>query len=312
MKRRQSLYGLAALPFAGVVIGQAGRPSRLRVASTPNEEVTPILYAQSAGLFRAAGLDVDLQVISSGTAITAAVVGGAIDIGRASLFGVITAHVRGVPLVLVAPNAVAESSRAEGGLLVLAGSPIRTARDMNGKIVSAAALNDILVVSVRSWVDQGGGDSKSLQFVELTGSAVGTALDAGRVDAAAVVNPLLTQMLATGKYRSIGRPTDAVSPRFLAAAFVSTTDFVQRARATVTAFASAIDKASAYCNDHPQQTAQILADFLKLDLATIQQMARSRYDVTLDPRDIQPEIDAAARYGVIPKRFDAREIIAFT
>jgi NitT/TauT family transport system substrate-binding protein len=301
---------LLRLPLAAALLGDAPAPTPLRVASTANEEVTPVLYAQQAGLFRAAGLDVDLQVIGNGAAITAAVVGGSIDIGRASLFGVITAHARGVPLVLVAPNAVAESTHTSGGMIVLADSPIHTARDLNGKIGSAAALNDIMVVSVKTWVDKHGGDSKSMQFVELTGPAVSAALDAGRIDVAAVVNPLLTQLLSSPKYRTLGSATDAISPHFLAAAFIATADYVQKNPATVKAFAGAIGKASAYCNDHPQQTAQLLADFSKIDLATIGRMDRSRYDVTLDPRDIQPEIDAAAKYNVISHGFDAREIIA--
>jgi hypothetical protein len=39
-------------------------------------------------------------------------------------------------------------------------------------------------------------------------------------------------------------------------------------------------------------------------------MNRASVGLTVEPREIQPVIDAAAKYGVIEEPFDARDLIA--
>ena len=308
---------LCCLPFAAAVPLTAPAPVRaqsslvhLRIGSTANDMITPVLYGQAAGIFRDAGLDIDLQVINSGAAVAAAVAGGAIDLGRSSLFSVINAHARRVPLVLVAPSSVSSGAIASAGIMVPSDSPIHTAADLNGKIMSAAALDDIFVVADRAWIDKNGGRSETVQFVELTGSQVGAALDSGRIDAGGLVNPNLAHFLATGKYRSLADPLLGIAPRVLIDAWCGNTDYVRKNPALVRTFATALGKASAYCNGHQQQTAALLAKFIGMDVETVLHMNRVRYALVLDPRDIQPLIDAAAKYKVIPKGFNAREMFA--
>ena len=68
---------LLALCGAATPLAAQTQPVHLRLASAPDDDATPILYAQSAGLFRAAGLDVDLTAAGSGSAVAAAGAGGA-------------------------------------------------------------------------------------------------------------------------------------------------------------------------------------------------------------------------------------------
>jgi hypothetical protein len=69
-------------------------------------------------------------------------------------------------------------------------------------------------------------------------------------------------------------------------------------------------KASVYANTHQLQTAPTLAKYSGIELATVQHMGRAQFAPSLDPKDIQPVIDAAAKYKAIPKGFEARDIIA--
>lgn len=303
------LGAAAALTIAARASAATGPLVPVRVGSVANDEATPILYAQTSGLFRDAGLDVELQVISNGTAVAAAVAGGAIDLGRGSLFSIITAHARNVPLTMIAGSAVTWPTTQNAGLVVLADSALHSGADFNGKIVSAAALNDIMVVGVRAWVDKTGGRSETMQFVELTGSEAGAALDSRRIDGAGVVNPWLAQLAASSKYRVVCDPGAAIAPLILSSAWFGNTDYVTKNRSTVRSFATALAKSSAYCLDHPQQTAPLIAKLSGVDVATIQHMTRAHYSVALDPRQIQPLIDAAAKYKIIPSAFDARDMI---
>ena len=56
------------------------------------------------GMFEKAGLQIELSMMGSGNAITAAVAGGALDIGLSSLVAIIQGHLRGIPLTIVAPG----------------------------------------------------------------------------------------------------------------------------------------------------------------------------------------------------------------
>src|ERR1700735_5208733 len=76
----------------------------IRVASNINDDVTPLLYAQHAGLFQKAGLDVQLTPMNSGAAVTAAVLSGSLGMGKSSLLPLISARFRKLPVSAVSPG----------------------------------------------------------------------------------------------------------------------------------------------------------------------------------------------------------------
>jgi NitT/TauT family transport system substrate-binding protein len=315
--RRAAIGRLCLAPLAAAAaleatssLAAAQTPIHIRAGAVTNDFATPLLYALDSGMFRDAGLDVELQVINNGTAVAAALAGNSIDLGIVSLFAVVNAHARGVPLTLIAGSTLYLTTAPAIGVLVLADGPLHSMSDLSGKTVSSSALNDILAVSMKGSVDRSGGHSDTLQFVELTGTQVGSALDTGRIAAAGVANPTLAGLVATGKYRNLGDPSIGIAPRFLATAWISSTDYVQKNPSAVRAFTAVLEKAAAYANTHQPQTAPILAKYSGIELATVTHMTRARFETPLEPRDIQPVIDAAAKYKVIPKGFDAREIIA--
>jgi len=315
--RRAAIGRLGLAPLAAVVAlesmsapASAQTPIHVRAGAAANDFATPLLYALDSGLFRDAGLDVELQILNNGTAVAAALAGNSIDFGIVSLFAVVNAHARGVPLTIIAGSTLYRVTNPAIGLLVLADGPIHSVAELTGKTVSSSALNDILATSIRGSVDKSGGHSDTMQFVELTGTQIASALDTGRIAAAGVTNPTLASLVASGKYRDLGDPSGGIAPSFLATAWITSTDYVKKNPAVVRAFAGVLAKAAAYSNTHQPQTAPILAKYSGIELATLTHMTRARFEPALDPREIQPVIDAAAKYKVIPKGFDAREIIA--
>src|ERR1700722_11819582 len=99
---------------------QAPALRHLTVASAQDADAVACLYAQEAGLFRKAGLDVTLTPNASGSAIASAVIGGAVDIGKSSLTALITAYSKGIAIVLVAPSALYNVDSPVTGTIVRA------------------------------------------------------------------------------------------------------------------------------------------------------------------------------------------------
>ena len=187
MRRRGFLAGASALALTPVMRpsdAQAPAPITLRLATNANDDVTPVLWAQHSGMFAKAGIAIDLQKLGSGAATTAALAGGAVDVGKADLLPFIAARSRGIPLQLVAPGSLWLTEHPVSGIVVLKDSHIMNAKDLNGATLSAPGLHDLNSTATRAWTDQNGGDSKTLKFAELPNSAALDALVGGRIEPA--------------------------------------------------------------------------------------------------------------------------------
>jgi NitT/TauT family transport system substrate-binding protein len=302
---------LTAAGAAGVPVRLLAQPlTHLVVGTAPTDSGLPPVIAQRIGSYRRNGLDVDVQFMPSGAAITAAVVGGTLQIGATSLMGLVAARAKRIPFQIVAPTTVYLSDRPGELLLVRKDSPIRTAADLNGKTIASPAIGDLLSTSTLAWIDQNGGDAKTVRQIELPSSATPAALEAGRIDAAAMNEPRLSEAMQAGNVRAIGKPYDAIAPRFLIACFVTMTDYVAGHADTIQRFARAHREANAFANAHPEQTAVWLGEVARLDPEAIRRGKREIFAETLLVADVQRVIDAAARFKVIDRAFDARELIS--
>ena len=85
--------------------------------------------------------------------------------------------------------------------------------DLNGKTIGTSALRDLQHVAVLKWMDQNGGDSKTVRAVELGLFQAPPALVAGRVDAYPLVEPILTN--EKDNFRIIAAPFDVMDQGYL-------------------------------------------------------------------------------------------------
>lgn len=282
----------------------------VRLAAAADDDITPILYGQSSGIFKKAGLDVQLQHLNSGSATAAAVAGGAIDIGKSSLMALISAHARGIAFPIIAPASIYSAVTPVAGFVVAKDSQIQHARDLSGKVVSASSLKDLIAVATEAWIDQNGGNSANVRFIEVPSSAVPAALEQHRIDGATLVTPALAEALASGKARLIGRSFSAIAKHFLIAGWFTTPDYLRKNADTCRRFVHAFREAAAYSDSHRDATVGLLANYSHISPSTIRSMTRSTAGTVVSVRDVQPVIEAAVRYKVIAKSFPAQEMIA--
>ena len=282
----------------------------VRVASAGDDNAAPLLYADKAGLFRKAGINLQFSKMNSGSAVASAIAGGALDIGKSSLTGLIAAHLRGIDFTLVAPSGLYVKEHPIGALVVAADSTIVSARDFAGKTISASALNDINVVAARAWFEEQGVDPASVHFVELPESAVSAALAAHRIDGSTVLNPVMAELVNSGKARVVAPVFDAIAARFMISGWFASADYVSKHRDIVARFERVMQQAEDYANTHHAETLDLVAQFTGLDASVIAGMVRPTYPAALDPRDIQPVIDAEAKYKAIDHSFSAAEMIS--
>jgi NitT/TauT family transport system substrate-binding protein len=300
-----------ALLAAGPLPNSAAAPIVIHVGVVPNDDAaTPLLYAQSAGLFAKAGIDVHLELQTSGAAVTAAVMSGTFDVGKSSIIPLISAHQHGLPVVIVAPASVWNGKSEFAALLVRADTPVKTGKDLEGKLIGVQSLNDMNEIATDAWVAQHGGDPATLRFVEIPMVAGVAALKARRVDAAAFVQPVLDSALTDGQLRPLPGAYGAIAPEFLFAAWFSSKAWVHDHPETARDFARILAEAARYTNAHHHETAAMVAQFTSIPLNVIEHMNRTPSGTSLDPALLQTVIDAAVKYKAIPAGFPAADMIA--
>lgn len=307
MRRPAFLAALAAaLPFTALPAASQTRAT-LTVATIANESLSEVFYALDMGFFERAGLDVNLQVMNNGPAITAAVVSGAVDVGGSNLISLVQAYKRGIPVTLVAPAALYDHTKPMLAVLVRKDSPIKTASDLEGKTVAASPLKSISQWGADAWIDASGGDSSQVKWVELTSAQMGPALLEGRVDAVVDAEPFLTQDRPNARF--VADPYPAVGLTFLTSAYFTTTQWAKAHPDLVQRFAAVLHETAAWANKNHVASGDILAKYTKIDRTIIEKMTRVKYADRLIAAQIQPNIALAVKYKAIDAGFPAQEMI---
>lgn len=310
VSRRSILIGAGAAYCIVPTVALAQANVHLAVGTAPLDSGIPPLVGVRGGFFRRVGLDVDVQALNSGAAMAAAVAGGALQIAASSLMGLITAHTKGIPFQIVAPEAVYLTDSPTTILLVRKDAPFRTGADLNGKTIASPALGDLQSTATFAWIDSNGGDAKTVRHVELPPAAVVAALEANRVDAATLPEPRLSDAIHGGAVRTLAKVFDAISKRFLVSAEFAMADYISANHDVIQRYARAQHESTIFANAHQSQTAPWLAEFAKVDVEAVLRSKREVFDESIVLAHIQVVIDAAARYKVIDRGFDAREIVS--
>jgi NitT/TauT family transport system substrate-binding protein len=306
----QALLRVLACVAAVALTGQTSPPlTTIRVGLVPSDDITPVLYGVRSGMFKKAGLDVQLFPASSGTAVAQAVIGGSYEVGKSSLVSLMNAHLRGLPLYLIASGAVYDSSAPYAELVVAADSTYKSGKDLDGKLIGVPALNDLNVVVADGWVDQHGGDSKTLKFLEIPNAAATPALAEHRIDAYVMLYPPLAEALDTKKIKILGPAYDSVGKHFVFAGWFASKAWADAHPELAKKFAAVLYQSASYANKHHAETAPMIADMTKIPVETIERMPRTDGSTSTDPKQIQPLIDAAAKYKLIPESFPAKDLI---
>lgn len=309
LPRRRAL----ALVAAVAVLPRRSRAQTtipIRLGAGLDDGLTPVLYAMHSGIFERHGLDVTITSSSNGAALAAAVAGGSVDIAKSALMSLLAAYAHGVRFKIVAGGTIYDPKAPTDELVVLAESSFRVARDLTGKTIAVSTLQSLDQMAIQAFVDRRGGRSSSVRFVELQYSAMLAALQQGRADGASIANPVLQNVLESGRVRSLGAPYSALGSGFLEAAWFCSDAFVHDNREAARRFGEAVREAAAYTNLHHEETASLLAGYAKIDPAVIRKMKRDTIAVGVPTvTSIQPCIDAAYKYGYINAPFVAKALL---
>jgi NitT/TauT family transport system substrate-binding protein len=283
--------------FTSAAMPARPQTAAISILTPPVDSAAELYFAKDMGFFAKQGLNVDIEPGTNGSAIAAAVSSDAVDIGYSDLVTLAKGYLKGIPFVAIAPAAIWTSAAPVAGLAVLINSPIKSAKDLGGKVIAVPGLATLAEYSPRAWIDQNGGDATAVRFIEMPYSEMPAALTAGRIDVAYISEPFLA--VVKKDIRILGYSHNAIAKQFLQSAWFTTAQWAKDHPDAVRRFAGAIRETAIWANQKSNQakSAEILAKYSKIDLATVMAMERARFGDTLTAASIQPAIDVTAKYG---------------
>src|SRR5690349_16565812 len=149
-----TLLAAAACSSDGDQPDQAGGGTKVSVGVIPIVDVAPIYLGKQKGFFSSRGIDLTMVPEQSGALIIKNVLAGKYQFGFSNVTSLLAAQASGAPVKAVA-NGIASSGRQgrdSSAIVVAGGSPIRTAKDLNGKRVAINALKNLGDTTVRQSV----------------------------------------------------------------------------------------------------------------------------------------------------------------
>jgi NitT/TauT family transport system substrate-binding protein len=307
--RRAALVAAAAPLVPSFAVAQS-LPT-IVVGGVVADDTVPVWYGMSNGSFRKAGVNVEFKRIASGTAATLGVVAGSFNIANTNALSVVNAYVRNIGLQIVANSGLYNGTTEYAAAVVKRDSTLQTAADINGKVLATTGVKDLHTLAVMSWMDQHGGDSKTLRGVEVPFSSIAAALEEGRVDVGMLLQPFLTAALASNKVHIFANAYSGIASRLVTSVWVANAAWAEQNADAVQRWARVMREGMAYANEHKFETAAVLAEQSGTDVEAIRRGGRETFTAAFaEPRVLQPVVDVAAEYGVIEKRFNAIDLIS--
>jgi NitT/TauT family transport system substrate-binding protein len=270
-----------------------------------------MFVAMEHGFFKAAGLELETVPMAGGAVIVQGVTSGDLQIGWSNVISLYQAHVEGFDFKLIAGGASnVKGTNDTHALLVPKGSPVKSAKDLEGKTVAVNTLNNIVHLMAMAWLDKNGASSTKVKFVEVPFPQMEPALVAGKIDAASVHEPFASAALAKDVARLLAQPWSDVLSRFLIASWFSSDKWLQKNKATAQAFINAVSRGADAISADPKGSREAIAKWTGLPPELAAKVPLPVYDKTLSEKDLQATIDLSQKYKLIPRAIKARDVIS--
>jgi NitT/TauT family transport system substrate-binding protein len=288
--------------------GAQAPPTIVTVVAQPVDVTGNLWYALDQGYFAKAGLNVQVVGIANPALIVQAVSGHTVDFGSTSLMSIARAHLAGIDVVLVAPSGASSIKAPLEGIIVGNDSGIKTAKDLAGKTMVVSVLGSIIQVEALSWVDKQGGDWKSIKWVEAPPSADGAMVASGKVDGSVITETFLSSAIANNNGKLLSYVGSDVSPMLVEGGYFASGDYVRANPDVVKRFANALIEAGKWANTHRVEAAAIIQKYSQQTPSPLAHHAV--FPDTFHASDLQPVLDAGAKYGALKSTFPAADMVA--
>jgi NitT/TauT family transport system substrate-binding protein len=304
--------GMAALGASLLPLNRALAQTKLNIGTMKIGDLSPFFIALDRGFFGDSGLDIRVTAMVGGAAIAPALASGSLNIGWSNVVSIFQGHLEGFDYRFIANGAINRRGTHDVfGFQVAADSPIKSAKDLAGKTCASNTLRNIIHVSGQHWVDNNGGDSSKVKWVELPFPQMEPALMNKQIDAFVAVEPFVTvPSKVNRRTRVLGYPLGGIAPRLLIASYFAGEGWINKNVKAVQAFVTALNRGIEAHNADPDKAKVTIAKHTGLKPEFLKEMALPAFEQKVLESDLQPLIDVSYAYKLIGRKFAPREVIS--
>lgn len=317
-KRLLALLLIGTLMTISTGCSRPERPTGIAVEF--NNHAASAYVAHAKGWFEEEGLGLlpIFQIYESGAAIAAALTRGDIQIGYMGLTGAILTHARGVPIKVIA-------GVHKYGYGLVAKPEIKEIEDLQNKTIGCLREGTVTDLLLNLMIDKY--HLKNITILRMSPSEEVIALIGGRLDAALIPEQHATIAESRG-FPMLIKSQD-LWPGMQGDVLVVSTELIRDNPDLVKRLVKVTQRATAWIKEHPDETAQIMAEQLQvagekvfpakeaeitLNLAVTPQiisrsMDRVEYSTNIDPKVVQQTIDHMVKLGYIKEGSKAADIL---
>jgi NitT/TauT family transport system substrate-binding protein len=217
------------------------------------------------GFFRDEGLDVEVAgIFNAGAEEMSAFASRSLDVGYLGMAPSVTGVANRAASVKAAALANAEGS----AIVVKAGSPARTLKDLAGKTVAIPGYGNVQDFLLRRALDAAGLDAKALTIIVIKPPEMLPALETGQIDAFIAWEPFATKAVTKGAGRVLLRSSEIWKDH--PCCVVAFEDAVAKGRpAVLQAFLKAHARATAFILANTDEAVRIGVKYTGMDEATV-------------------------------------------
>lgn len=317
-KRRSVLAAVTALLMAMVTLSgcsdsseDSGSEDGLRVAFTPGFSTLAMHVADTEGIFKKHGLDIDLtEGIDLATYISA--LDNQYDISMVTS-GVFLPAAQRLDVVAVAGMQI-NVEDPPNSVVMTDDDSIQGPMDLVGKTVGTASITGTSAQALQYLVKEGGGDPNSVRIVQVGFGEQADQLKAGNVDAVISALPFWTGLESAG-YRVVfdaafeAAKTATGADVSLSAFWGATQSYADENADKIEAFRSALTEAVQWITDNETEARGMLVDWLGVDEQTSKNAPLPAVSVDITAEQLEPSIVLMESLETIPPGLKADDVI---
>ncbi len=295
---------------AGAADPATGDHVAITIGVSPSTASAAAYLAQQKD-FADQGLDVTMATIQSGAEAIPRLLNGELAFALGDAAGTITAASNGVGIAATGVATVSPSDPAKDYSSIVASNPdLKGPADLAGHTVAVNQLNGIAELTAKAAIDKQGGDSSTVQFVELPFPQMNDAVTAGRVDAALVVEPFLSAAKAAGMHVVLAPQAYAVAG-LPSTIFVASQAYANQNPDVVARFNKAMGQAAARANADPAAARQIAGTYTQIPAATLNAITLPIYAENAgEVQGLRQLLDLMNKYSVLEQQPDMDTLLA--
>ena len=298
-----------ALTILAATFAQDVSAQKIVLGFSASTAFSTSFVAANEGIFKKHGLDVEMKLVPNSSTTPAALVADSLQVATPTAPITLQAVEQGLDLVVLAGGSYYAKGIEDVAIMVKPDSPIKTAKDFEGKRVATAGLNAFLHVLFRKWMQENGADYKKTIFTETPFAQQLDVLRSGQVDGILAVQPFLARALETNMGRVVAYYIADLEGETLAGWYVATRKWVEANPKQAAAFAAAITEATELATKDREVIRKANLVYIPFPADVQAKFPDARYRAVVTPDAVEKWNKIALEQAMLKKAVDPAKVL---